>query len=142
MRFEPPKEQVGDKYTPKFRSITTPNRAFYLMDAIAEFVLMQRYGLDLPAYFWKKSVSKKLSTEYKKIKNQLFGMIKRKKNITALELLSVVFDKIPETKITKTETQENEVLAEEDSPVFEIHTESKKPHNVLSALKDLGDKVG
>ena len=143
MAFKPPPEhQTGNKYTPKFRSVTTPGKALYLMDAITEFVMMQIYGMDLPEYFWRKTVNKKLSAEYKKTKNKLYAMIKRNENISALKLLGVVFDKLPDKEKTPIkEPEKEETMLEESSNVYEIENKIPITKGKIGALKALKEKV-
>ena len=144
-KFTPlPKEQVGDKTTPKFRSATTPTKAFYLTDAIAEFVMLQKYGLSLQQFFWKKTVNEKLSIEFKKIKNMIIAMIKRNNKITALQLLGVVLAKFKQDKHMATEDVVDDTT-EEESEVnlyeYVVKQINKTPVNVVNAFKDLEKKI-
>ena len=108
--------QLGNKTTRKFKSVSTPGKTFYLIESLAEFCVFQIYGLDLGPKFWHKSANKpKARNTFLKIKNQLFSMIKRKPNIRALDLLGVILEKYdkPKTKNNKLAESEIEEVVEE-----------------------------
>jgi len=110
--------QLGNKLTRKFKSVSTPGKTFYLIESLAEFCVFQIYGLDVGPKFWHKSANQpKARNTYLKIKNQLFSMIKRKPNIRALDLLGVILEKYdkPKGKGIKTKRIEIEEVVEEIS---------------------------
>ena len=126
--------QTGGKNTPRFVSVTTPGKLWYLMDAIAEFVMLQRHGKNLPPYFWYKRVNPQLSDEFYKLKKQLYGMIRRKPDMTALQLLGVILHKDlrqpVEAKIEKPETDQ-----QPDQPAL-IDLEKEEKANIISLLNN------
>jgi hypothetical protein len=150
-RWEPPKNQVGDGTTLKLRSITTPKREWYLMDAIAEWIIVQRYGFkNVPPYFWtKKAKVSRLRNEFLAIKKMMFGMIKRKPGITAFQLIIPVLKQY-KCLIKEEEVEQVLVNAEEENAngdtfaeeaLIELTTK-QKPANVFQATQHLGEGDG
>lgn len=100
-------KQLGNRESWKFVSVTTPGHKFGLPKALAEFVILQRYGLDVPPYFWYKSTGcDKIREDFSKIENQIAGMIFKNDGITALQLLSIVCEKYKPLKNSETVIQE------------------------------------
>jgi hypothetical protein len=153
-RWEPPENQVGNKTYPKLRSITTPNKEWYIIDGIAEWIIVQRYGKEnVPPRFWtKKGGALRLRTEFQKIKNMMFGMIKRKPGITAFELIipgwghfgcmvkHTEYVQVEQVLIeSNVENENGDIIADEN--LINIETK-KKPTNVFEATQHLGAADG
>jgi hypothetical protein len=148
-KWEPPENQVGNKTYPKLRSITTPNREWYVIDGIAEWIIVQRYGKDnVPPHFWtKKADVPRLRAEFQKIKNMMFGMIRKKPNITAFELIIPVLNHfgciVKQTEYVQIEQVLIESNVENENGENLINIEvKKKPTNVFEATKHLGAENG
>lgn len=78
----------------KFRSVTTPGKTFYMIEAIAEFVCLQKFGIDIGPKFWYKSANKpKVRKCFMQTKSKLYAMINKNNNIKAIDLLGVALEK-------------------------------------------------
>lgn len=87
---------------PRFKSITTPGRFFYMAGAIAEFVCLQKYGPDLGPKFWYKSSNKpKARKTFLETQKKIYKLFELNENIKAIDFFPIVFEKISKPKKVK-----------------------------------------
>lgn len=86
--------QFGNGDSWRFKSVTTPGHSFPLVRAVSEFVILQKYGKNVPPLFWhKKTKCPEMREDFLAIEKQVAAMIYRKENITALQLLSIICER-------------------------------------------------
>jgi len=121
-----------------FRSVTTPGHTFYMIDAIAEFVCLQKYGLDLCPKFWYKSSGKPNARKtFLQTKNKLYAILNREPNIKAVDFFGIALDRFGKKEIAKTKRKKKRITLKEKK---EIDAKNKKDieHNIIG--KEDGDK--
>jgi len=139
------KKQFGTQDSWRFRSITTPGKSFTLSRALAEFVILQRYGKDVPPLFWyKKTGCYKIRDDFLKIEKQIAAMIYRNEHITALQLLSIVCEKfppIPQVTMQESKPKKKEKLASKPLIEFkDIETKQETRKAEIQRISQYGQK--
>lgn len=135
--------QFGNKNSWRFRSLTTPGHSFSLIQFLAEVIILQRYGLKVPPYFWyKNSRCHKIRDEFKQVQNKIAGMIKRKNGITACELLGVVCEKFPPLSRRKVLETSETPLQKASEPLMELEGTTDTLSNNRARAKWAGEKNG
>lgn len=134
-----PDNQVGNKNSWRFRSITTPGHSFSLIQFIAEMVILQRYGKNIPPYFWYKRTERpKMRKDFYDIQNHIVAMIKRDKSVAALRLLSIVCEKFPPLTSHTIANVEQEPSECAEKPLMELES-TPDTENIIAIAKRIGD---
>jgi hypothetical protein len=124
--------------------VTTPGHSFSLFEIIAEFIVLQLYGLNVPPYFWYKKTNRPgMRNDFYAAKNKMAGVIKRKSSITALQLLSIVLEEFPTPTIRKAVKADTEPPVISDKPLIELDDDSAKPvRNFMVTARKIKDIDG
>jgi hypothetical protein len=135
--FQLPDNQAGNKNSWKFRSITTPGHSFSLFQFLSEMVVLQRFGIKVPQYFWyKKTNCPKMRDTFYSVQNQIAGMIRKNRSITALQLLSIVCEKFPPLPMQQVVGAAQEPVESPESANLVVELDdSPKQETLLSMAK-------
>jgi hypothetical protein len=115
--------------------------------ALSEFVILQRYGKNVPPLFWhKKTNCPEMREDFLAVEKQIAAMIYRKEHITALQLLSIVCERFsPEEPVAYEVVNETKATCEGEALLTDtevsrmIGVAGRAENNMRKVIRDISD---